>query len=271
MPTGVPRRPDPSPRRQTTGQPHFLGSGQSSMFLSPVQEARIDSWRKGASTATPPGPKAINVKSAPASITQPSSKGSTRTCTCTCTQCGGGTVIECPTCGGSIISGSCSCSVHSPRSKSSHKSKRSTEKGGDKVNGPNAHIHGYYSSGRRQTSEKHNTRPEPPLPVSPKSPINFAVLKAPDKLDLTETEKIRPHQIGVLPPVQWPPAPGQEIPMREMAKPAMEPPLPRIAGVRDPVSQNYYRNMFPPYAHGPAPMIPCIHPIGMVPARPWNT
>ncbi|KAK6908796.1 hypothetical protein I204_01919 [Kwoniella mangroviensis CBS 8886] len=270
MPTGVPRRPDPSPRRQTTGQPQFLGSGQSSMFLSPVQEARIDSWRKGASTATPPGPKSTKVKSAPASIT---SKGSICTCTCTCTQCGGGTVIECPTCGGSMISGSCSCSVHSPRSKSSHKSRRSTGKSGDRGNGPNAHVHGYYSSssGKRQTSEKHNTRPEPPLPVSPKSPINFAVLKATDKLDLTETEKVRPHQVGVLPPVQWPPAPGQEIPMREMAKPAMEPPLPRIAGVRDPVSQNYYRNMFPPYAHGPTPMIPGIHPIGMVPARPWNT
>ncbi|WVW86792.1 hypothetical protein I302_108846 [Kwoniella bestiolae CBS 10118] len=265
MPTGIPRRPEPAPRRQTTGQPQpqFLGPSQSSAFLSPVQEARINSWRAGASTATPPGPKSNKVKSAPASIGDPSSKGSTCTCTCTCTQCGG---AECPTCGGSVTG--CSCSIHSPKSKSSHKSKKSSGKG-DK--GPNAHVHGYYSSGRRQTSEKHLTRPEPPLPVSPKLPINFAVLKAPDKLELPDIDRVREHQTGVLPPVQWPPAPGQEIPMRAMAKPAKEPPLPRIAGVRDPVTQNYYRNMFPPYAHGPTPMIPGIHPIGMVPARPWNT
>ncbi|WWC65960.1 uncharacterized protein I303_108582 [Kwoniella dejecticola CBS 10117] len=190
MPQNVVQRPASLPRRQTTGQHHpmFLGSGQSSLFLSPVQEARIDSWRKGASEATPPAATA---------------NGKTKN--------------------------------------------------------------------KNKTSEKHNTRPEPPLPVSPKSPINFAVLKAPDKLDLPTDSQVRPHQIGVLPPVQWPPAVGQEIPMREMAKPAKEPPLPRIAGVRDPISTNYYRQMFPPQGGAMPMMIPGIHPIGTVPAKPWNT
>ncbi|WWC73550.1 uncharacterized protein I206_107522 [Kwoniella pini CBS 10737] len=269
MPQTLGQRPASLPRRQTTGQqpPMFMGSGQSSVYLSPIQEARIDSWRKGASEATPPGStsKSINqnkVKSAPASIDIASSKGSNCTCTCTCTRCGsGGTIEECPTCGGSLTN--CSCSIHSPKSKSSHKSRKSNH-------GQNAHVHGYYSSKRKQNSRKHHNRPEPPLPVSPQSPVNFAVLKAPDKLHLPTESQVRAHQLGVLPPVQWPPAPGQEIPMRPMAKPEKEPPVPRIAGVRDPVSQNYYRQMFPPHGGALPMMIPGIHPIGMVPARPWN-
>ncbi|WWC92919.1 uncharacterized protein L201_007882 [Kwoniella dendrophila CBS 6074] len=262
MPYAKVQRPATGPRSNTTGQPQHMSSGQSSVYLSPVQEARIDSWRKGASEATSPTikqkPKTVKShksKSAPASIGHSSSsKGS---CTCTCTQCEG---YQCPTCGGELTN-DCSCSIHSPKSRTSQKSKKS---------GSNI-IHGYYSSGRkRQLSIKHNTRPEPPLPVTEETPINFAVLKAPDKLDLPNINQVREHQYNVLPPVQWPPAPGQEYPIREMAKPAMEPPLPRIGGVRDPISTNYYRNMFPPHGNMKSMMIPGLHPIGMVPAKPWN-
>ncbi|WRT69575.1 uncharacterized protein IL334_006564 [Kwoniella shivajii] len=249
------QRPSTAPRQKSGPTPLFLGSGQSSKFLSPFQEARINSWRSGASNPPPSGPKSIKVKSAPASINIASSKASSCTCTCNCTQCG--SHGECQTCGGGVTS--CSCSLQSPKSKSSQKSKRSS-------NGPNTHVKGYYSSHRKQA----NPRPEPPLPVSPKSPINFAVLKAPDRLDLPTPEQVRSHQVGVLPPIQWPPAPGQEIPMREMAKPAKEPPVPRIAGARDPVTQNYWRQMFPP--HAPLPIMgPGLPPaIGMIPARPWG-
>ncbi|WVQ96091.1 hypothetical protein IAU59_003192 [Kwoniella sp. CBS 9459] len=293
------------PKGKPPPQPLFLGSGQSSMFLSPVQEARIKSWAAGASTATsPPGTaesrkkKVPQSKSAPASVSlsKPgsSSQGSICTCTCTCTVCAAsasnGTgvisraptyVVEgCPTCMGQSYSGrgddkdpNCSyCQSQDPdrRGISDH----DRDGGRTKNAGPNANVKGYYSSSRKQTgSNMTKTLPEM-MTVRPKTPpralrnpasgLRMAAFRKPDPNPDpgSPRQQGRAYEAGSPPPIQWAPAPGQEVPVRQMAIPKapQAPNMPRITGVRDPISTNYYRNMFPPQGMCFAPGAPAMAP-----------
>ncbi|WVF68551.1 hypothetical protein IAT40_003319 [Kwoniella sp. CBS 6097] len=298
-------------------QPLFLGSGQSSMYLSPVQEARIKSWAAGASTATPPAhdpkhKKKIS-KSAPASVSlsKPgsSSQGSNCTCTCTCTVCAasngsGGisrapTYVEgCPTCVGQSYNGR--GDDRDPNCSYCQSLILDRDRRGETKNagpGPNANVKGYYSSSRKQTGSNMTKTLPVMMTVRPKTPpralrnpalaLRMATFRKPDPDHDQITggsgsgspsspvcpgpQQGRAYEAGSPPPIQWAPAPGQEVPVRQMAIPKapQAPNLPRIAGVRDPISTNYYRNMFPPQGMGFVPDAPAMAP-EMMPHGRWD-
>ncbi|WVR08141.1 hypothetical protein IAU60_005187 [Kwoniella sp. DSM 27419] len=265
------------PETRQVPHPGYRRSGKTcrspstSSYLTPIQEARIDSWRQSTSGATPrysrdhgntaapsgPGPCAAkgNVKSAPASISlSRTTKSSSCTCTCTCEACHGGLPVtpEADQSGAPKVT-VVSPSGHQPvtPAHADHKSRKPPD---NRIT-PRTPLKSYYSSTRKAFTGS----PSPQLPlmttIRPKTPpggmhrINLrlanarAALRAPEGWDQKDAEG-RPvntstHYHGdCLPPVQWPPAEGQRLPLREMAKPDPEKQLPRISGARDPISQN---------------------------------
>ncbi|OCF43896.1 hypothetical protein I317_02339 [Kwoniella heveanensis CBS 569] len=265
-PVGQPSSSSRLPKGKQPPQPLFLGSGQSSMYLSPVQEARIKSWAEGASTAATPPPSTATTaaakkkvsKSAPASSYN--GRGDDRDPNCSYCQ--------------------------------SQVSDRDHDRDRHLKGGPNANVKGYYSSSRKQTgSNMTKTLPEmmtvrpktPPRALrNPASALRMATFRKPDP-DQTGTsspvspghgQQARAYEAGSPPPIQWAPAPGQDVlPVRQMTVPRapQAPNMPRIAGVRDPISTNYYRNMFPPQGMYFTPGVPVVAPeIGVVPNGRWD-
>ncbi|WVQ75070.1 hypothetical protein IAR50_004679 [Cryptococcus sp. DSM 104548] len=216
----------------------MTGAGHSSVFLSPVQERRILNWREGASTTASSPNKGHKTKSAPPSVGRWSSKGEegsiTDSCDCSCAVCQAASAS---------ISGpvtSCSCTFHSPRSRTSHKTK--------KKKGPKS----YYS--KRTAPETLNMTQTLPamMTVRPKTPPAAwrppKVKASPTWSQFAESQGQAPSAYGMGmgwgggagAPTQWV---GRESnPMAVAPKVDM----PRIAGVRDPISTAYFRRMFPP-------------------------
>ncbi|OCF35147.1 hypothetical protein I316_03189 [Kwoniella heveanensis BCC8398] len=245
-PVGQASRSSRLPKGRQPPQPLFLGSGQSSMYLSPVQEARIKSWAEGASTAATPPPSTATTAAAKKKV-----------------------------------------SKSAPASDPDRDHDRDRHLKG----GPNANVKGYYSSSRKQTgSNMTKTLPEmmtvrpktPPRALrNPASALRMATFQKPDP-DQTGTsspvspghgQQARAYEAGSPPPIQWAPAPGQDVPVRQMTVPRapQAPNMPRIAGVRDPISTNYYRNMFPPQGMYFTPGVPVVAPeIGVVPNGRWD-
>ncbi|WVQ79301.1 hypothetical protein IAT38_001398 [Cryptococcus sp. DSM 104549] len=245
----------------------ITGAGHSSVYLTPVQEERILNWREGAETPVKP-----MIKSAPASVdvslrskssggkSGGGASGTVCTCTCTC----GGMGTDCPACGSPPTS--CGCSVHSPRSKSSRKSKKSDQS-------PNANVKGYYSSKRTASSSNMTTTLPAMMTVRPRTPppgrrppvlnMTKANMYRGDKKGMPSPEQLEAYRLGSPPPPQFGGAPMVLGPEREAAvpeQPQPPPPLPRIAGARDPMSTNYWRQMFPPAAGGMPIFRAGIHP-----------
>nr|XP_031859742.1 uncharacterized protein CI109_004814 [Kwoniella shandongensis]KAA5526814.1 hypothetical protein CI109_004814 [Kwoniella shandongensis] len=210
-----------------------LASAQHSgnMFLNPVQEARILNWRQGASTATAStnivSPTTANSskqktkksKSAPASVQFSGSCSSGG-------GCGGGNQ-PCPTCASPPTTCSCSTarSPSSTKTKSKHSPRTADTSGKTKVKG-------YYSSKRKETSSGMSMTPTLPfmMTVRPKTP-------PPGR----SKPKVRqpPQLNGSSSAAGWSQPPTlMHPPEREVAKPTDQPQIPRIAGARDPVSQN---------------------------------
>lgn len=201
----------------------ITGAGHSSIYLTPVQEERILNWREASTSSQPRRP---NVRSAPASVRLPSNSS---ICTCTCTDCQGNP--------SPIMS--CCCSGHSPKSKTSRQSKK------DK--GPNSHVKSYYS--RNTAPESSNMTPTLPTMMTVR-PKTVPIGRQPPKIKANKTwaasrptyEQTSPLTAG---PPQWT-APG-DSPM-DITPLNTEIPMFRIAGSRDPISQSYWKRMFPPAA-----------------------
>lgn len=199
----------PSPQRSNHTRPPPHTAPDSRVYLSPIQEQRILSWRDHAQSSAP-SPK-TKVKSAPASLSL-SKDTSSSTCTC----------------GGKS---SCCCSTKTPPSKSSQQKT-------------------YYS---RRKKKKHSTsamkNPAPPLtntapqltPVTPTtsiSPAMHTTRARPDKRGLPSAEQMIAYRAGAGLPPQYGQAPTVPLPEPALAAPPVKPDVTRIAGVRDPVSQN---------------------------------
>jgi len=192
-----------TPLPRVDGRRPILARIESSRYLSPIQEQRILTWRDQADSAVIPLPP--KTKSAPASLSL-SKAASSSTCTCGCT--------------------SCSCSTKSPPSKSSRQKSRQKS---------------YYSGTKKKSgSTTVNSAP----PVTPITPITPAGPTTPHQLDHRglpppPTQHVLTPQdsAGGL-PAQYNAAATVPLPERTMAAPAFKPDPSRIAGARDPVSQN---------------------------------
>ncbi|ODO00767.1 hypothetical protein L198_03094 [Cryptococcus wingfieldii CBS 7118] len=242
------------------------GAGHSSVFLSPVQERRILNWREGASTVAP----SQKTKSAPPSVGRRSSKGEgslAGSCAYSCAECQAAASVSAPVT-------SCSCTFHSVQSRTSHKLR--------KKKGPKS----YYSN--RTAPESSNMTPTLPamMTVRPKTPPAGSrppKLKSPGYNQFVESQGQAPSAYGLGmgmgsgagAPTQW--VAPQSNPMaasKPMTAPKAE--LPRVAGVRDPISTAYFRRMFPP-APGQVPfggvVMPGAHPpqaFGMPAGGPYS-
>lgn len=190
----------------------ITGAGHSSIYLTPVQEERIINWRQISTSSQPSRPK---VKSAPASVRLPSNSS----CTCTCTDC-----QESP----SAIT-SCSCSFHSPKLKTPCKSK--------KGKGPNSHVKSYYSRNTAPESSNMTSTLPAMMTVRPKT---LPVGRQPPKVKINKAwAASRSSYEQISPPITGPPQ--WTVPFAspmDMFPANTEIQMPRIAGSRDPISQN---------------------------------
>ncbi|KAK8849556.1 hypothetical protein IAR55_004891 [Kwoniella newhampshirensis] len=218
----VPATPSPAKQQQL-----LKASAQSgNMFLSPYQEACILNWRESTSvpssstrtsptrTTTTTKKKTKKSKSASASVQTDSDS-------------------PCPSCASPPTT--CSCSVRSPSStKSKSQSKSQIED-----NLPNRpKIRGYYSSTRKQTTSAMSMTPTLPamMTVRPKTPPAGRT-----------RPKVHIQQMGSggqsAPQTQLGQPASVHSPDREVAMPKEEPTFPKIAGARDPISQNHWRHV----------------------------
>ena len=177
-----------------------LPTTDSSRYLSPIQEQRIVSWRNLTDSSN--APSISNPKSAPASLSL-SKAASSSTCAC-------------------CAKTSCSCSTSSPRSS--------------------AHRKSYYSNTKRKSASTLVTSAAPMTPSTAYTPITTAVRTTPvrpDKRGLPANEQVMAHKVGTGLAQQYGQAPIVPLPEPALAAPPLksEPP-PRIAGARDPVTQN---------------------------------
>lgn len=190
----------------------ITGAGHSSIYLTPVQEERIINWRQISTSSQPSRPK---VKSAPASVRLPSNSS----CTCTCTDC-----QESP----SAIT-SCSCSFHSPKLKTPCKSK--------KGKAPNSHVKSYYSRNTAPESSNMTSTLPTMMTVRPKT---LPVGRQPPKVKINKAwAASRSSYEQISPPITGPPQ--WTVPFAspmDMFPANTEIQMPRIAGSRDPISQN---------------------------------
>lgn len=204
-----------------------------SRYLSPVQHARIESWRSSASTAvstpvssptSPPHPlpptspasrSKTKVKSAPASLDllHPShstpSHGHAGHPHLGITPAS--SYSPCVTCAARSL---CSCSTSSPRHRV------------------------YYSNKKTKTN---TTATSGQMPVTPPTgsigiAVGLAGADGPNKRGLPTPEQVRAYAMGHAPTAQYGPVQVGLVPPGEVAMP--KPDAPRIAGVRDPISQN---------------------------------
>lgn len=188
----------------------ITGAGHSSIYLTPVQEERIINWRETSTSSQPSQPK---VKSAPASVRLPSNSS----CTCTYTDCQEGP---------SAIT-SCNCSFHSPKLATPCKSKKGKS--------PNSHVKSYYSRSTAPYSSNMTSTLPTMMTVTPKT---LGGGRQPPKVKTNKTwaaSRSSYEQISPPGPPQWtlPCASPMDI------FPAnTEIQLPRMAGSRDPISQN---------------------------------
>ncbi|OWZ66724.1 hypothetical protein AYX14_02314 [Cryptococcus neoformans] len=223
----------------------ITGAGHSSIYLTPVQEERILNWREASTSSQPSRPKG---KSSPASVRLSSNCSS---CTCTCIDCQGGP----------SRTTSCCCSVHSPKSKTSHQSK--------KGKGPNSRVKSYYS--RNTAPESSNMTPTLPtmMTVRPKA---IPIGRQPPQIKANKTwaasrpsyEQISQLRTG---PPQWTAPDASPMDITPLNT---EIPMLRIAGSRDPISQSYWRRMFPPAMPTAMPAFGVLPPqvFGMPPRKP---
>ena len=196
----TPPSPQPNSRPLLAARP---ATEPNSRYLSPIQEQRILSWRNHA--GSPSASTAPKVKSAPASLSLSQAASSSTTCpTCSCAY---------------GPNDPCSCSTKSPKSSSKHhKSYYSTKK---------------KRSGTTMTSGHSAMTPlTPALPVTPVTPAR------PDRKGLPSAQQVMAHHAGEAPIPQYGPAPSVPLPEPVLAAPPVKPDLPRIAGARDPVTQN---------------------------------
>nr|ODN95582.1 hypothetical protein L204_04123 [Cryptococcus depauperatus CBS 7855] len=212
----------------------FTGAGHSNIFLSPVQEARILDWRAGAAT-----PSKSHSKSAPPSAGPGTSKMSSSECTCVSDGRKGN--VSPPS--------SSSCVAHSYKNKCRK--------------GPNSHVKSYYS--KRTGPERSLTTQDLPMSITVRPKTPPAGLRPPKFKAKSWTSS--PTQSGFIPVTaqshglpQWTMSPIQAEAQVE------PPPMPRIAGARDPISQAYWRRMFPPTVPGVLPP----QAFGMPAGRLWG-
>ena len=209
-----------------------LPPSPSSRYLTPIQEQRILSWRDNAAPShVSHGSHALQpkIKSAPASL------AFSRT-----TPTGSSTYSRCPIC--ADVS-SCSCT-----------SAQYAQAG---VKPPRRHR-GYYKKSKNHSGLTIST----PAPVTPRdlpyretpriasasrSPSYSGVDQGrrstprPDAKGMPSIDQVQAYTSGAAPPAQYGPAPTIPLPEPKTVPPpdaAAAPAPPRIAGVRDPVSQN---------------------------------
>ena len=207
MPHVLPAQPR---RTKTLGHipQHSPMSPNQSRYLTTNQHKRIESWRSLTDTsaqnssppASPPSSSSAHVHSVSArgSYAQSGGKSSPGTC---------------PLC---ASRSACSCTTCSPkpRQKGYYKKSKSSK-----------------TAGRTHASA---TRGPHPAAFHP-SPAQHM----PKKNGMPTTEQIQGYYAGAPPPAQFGPTPSVPLPEAAVATPPTQPhPLPRIAGVRDPVSQN---------------------------------
>ncbi|GFZ50039.1 hypothetical protein JCM24511_07792 [Saitozyma sp. JCM 24511] len=247
-----PHHPNPPPRPP-------LGTPRSSAYLSPIQEERILAWRSHTSRTPSPsdaGPTAQQqqVQSAPASLAFSAHSSAT-----------------CPQCGKS-----CGCaterSLPTPSSRQKSYYRRSkghrTRTHGQltpvtPLSSALGHMHAQPSPVVRQPDSGSASASAPaPTPAALSGRADVPPL--PDKNGLPSREQIEAYTNGTSAPTQVGNPPNIFPAEREQAKPSPQGAA-RIAGVRDPISTNYFRQMFPP-AGGPfmvrpgMPMIPMLAP-----------
>lgn len=190
----------------------ITGTGHSSIYLTPVQEERIINWRETSTSSQLSRPK---VTSAPASVRLPSNSS----CTCTYTDCQESSSAITP----------CSYSFHSPNSKTPCKSK--------KGKGPNSHVKSYYSRNTAPDSSNMTSTLPTMMTVRPKT---LPVGRQPPKFKINKTWAApRSSYEQILPPLTGPPQWTVPCASPMDIFPAdTEIQMPRIAGSRDPISQN---------------------------------
>lgn len=192
-------------------------SPNNSRYLSPHQQARILSWRSNTTsslafhgtTSSPSSHSNPNkVKSAPASLNLINQGFTT-----------GGSIVTsaCPACAAKSI---CSCSTAYTNNPS--KSPRTGSR-----------QRGYYSNKNKKTSTTMTSLMSPPGPVTPATNT-----PAQSKSGQPTADQVRAHAMGTPPIQQFGTAPAVAPPEVAVAVPPSKPDLPRIAGVRDPISQN---------------------------------
>ena len=227
MPHSHPPPTKRQPSARHTPQRPALTPYQSK-YLSPVQHARIESWRITASTITSPvssptsptpqsldtssTPTKAKIKSAPASLdihppghTSPGyARGHTHL---NLTMTPASSHSPCVTCAARSV---CSCSTSSPR------------------------VKGYYSNKKKKTNTTATSGQVPATPAT--GSAGMPPLANGDKRGLPTPEQVRAYAMGQAPSVQYGQVGVGMLPSPiEVAVP--KDPA-RIAGVRDPISQN---------------------------------
>ncbi|RXK34881.1 hypothetical protein M231_07870 [Tremella mesenterica] len=226
----------PTGRRTTANTPRPPLTPNPS-FLTPVQEARILSWRQTTSGSPPPNEAVVSktkpkVKSAPASIQQSQTLSQSHSSNSSCP-----------------VHGPCSCNTP-------HRS-----------NGKK--VRGYYSRKKSTAPSSTDTPLLTPVDGSPKlNDTNMGPV--PDVKGLPSPQQVQAYRTGLPSQIQPSEVPALPIPVRQQAMPVVKQEQPRIVGSRDPISQNYWKQMFPPVG-GPAGVnagTPYMLP--MFGVRPWG-
>ncbi|ORX37854.1 hypothetical protein BD324DRAFT_403013 [Kockovaella imperatae] len=280
----------------------------SSRYLSPIQEQRILSWRDNTvpskpadsprMTTTTTTPK---IKSAPASLAYSKSTPTGSSVYSKCPLCAGASSCSCSpyeqsatgahqprrqksyyknsktkrgttpsrTAVSPLTPSTPASSPHPQSAKTAHR-QMSTDTGySDSIRYTPDHVKGRLASHYASEQGTSDFRTLPPAPPT----YSFS---RPNKNGMPSPEQVKAYSSGSAPTAQYGPPPTVPLPEPQVvpppAGPAMQPQLPRIAGVRDPVSQNYFRNMFPPAA-GPFGLQPGLHPpqlFGMPAGRPMG-
>ena len=223
---------DPSSRHSFAGHSSTVDNLQrpgllsrNSSYLTPIQEQRILSWR----THTSP------LSSGSSSSSKPAKSQSAPPSIATSRKAGSPAHSPCPVCAAQTQS-ICSCSSNAKRSQGRRRSYYSSKKKGQGMSSgmtsltpvtsvtsqASRHVQYAVDPGASFQEQGNAGRP-PPIKV--------------DKKGLPTAEQVAAYRSGTAPLHQYGPVPLSPLPEPVQAAPK-EPELPRIAGARDPVTQN---------------------------------